>query len=112
MRWRARKANTVSAVHNVRMSEIAKVEGYEPTFGQSPFALARGEVLGMLAGAAAGWVQDGVFGGTVLGLQALAIHDAVHLTGQVALAPQIARGVFALALVLLAWQGSRSVHSG
>jgi rod shape-determining protein MreD len=34
-------------------------------------ALAGGEVLGMLAGAAAGWVQDGVFGGTVLGLQAL-----------------------------------------
>lgn len=34
-------------------------------------ALSGGEVLGMLAGAAAGWVQDGVFGGTVLGLQAL-----------------------------------------
>ncbi|MDE3153979.1 MAG: hypothetical protein KGN76_02705 [Acidobacteriota bacterium] len=49
--------------------------------------------------------------GSLLGLQALAIHDAAHLTGQVALAPQIARGVFALALVLLAWQGSRAVRS-
>lgn len=39
------QANTVSAVHNVRMSDVAKAEGYEPTFGQSPFALARGEVF-------------------------------------------------------------------
>jgi rod shape-determining protein MreD len=34
-------------------------------------ALAGGETHGMLAGAAAGWVQDVVFGGRVLGLSAL-----------------------------------------
>jgi rod shape-determining protein MreD len=35
-------------------------------------ALVRGETHGMLAGAAAGWVQDVMFGGRVLGLSALA----------------------------------------
>jgi len=35
-------------------------------------ALVFGETHGMLAGAAAGWVQDAVFGGRVLGLSALA----------------------------------------
>lgn len=35
-------------------------------------ALVRGETHGMLAGAAAGWVQDVAFGGPVLGLSALA----------------------------------------
>jgi len=35
-------------------------------------ALAGDEVNGMLAGAAAGWVQDVLFGGRVLGLSALA----------------------------------------
>jgi rod shape-determining protein MreD len=35
-------------------------------------ALVGGEVHGMLAGAAAGWVQDVLFGGRVLGLSALA----------------------------------------
>jgi rod shape-determining protein MreD len=34
-------------------------------------ALRRGETHGMLAGAAAGWVQDVHFGGTILGLSAL-----------------------------------------
>lgn len=34
-------------------------------------ALAGGEAHGMLAGAAAGWVQDALFGGRVLGLSAL-----------------------------------------
>jgi rod shape-determining protein MreD len=34
-------------------------------------ALARGETHGMLAGAAAGWVQDVLFGGPVLGLSPL-----------------------------------------
>jgi len=34
-------------------------------------ALAGGEIRGMLAGAAAGWVQDVLFGGRVLGLSAL-----------------------------------------
>ena len=35
-------------------------------------ALVGGETHGMLAGAAAGWVQDVHFGGSVLGLSALA----------------------------------------
>jgi rod shape-determining protein MreD len=34
-------------------------------------ALAAGDTRGMLAGAAAGWVQDVVFGGRILGLSAL-----------------------------------------
>jgi rod shape-determining protein MreD len=48
-------------------------------------ALAFGETHGMLAGAAAGWVQDVVFGGRVLGLSALAklsVGFAVGLAGR------------------------------
>ena len=37
------EANTLSAVHNVPMSLVAKADGAESTFGQSPFALARGQ---------------------------------------------------------------------
>jgi hypothetical protein len=37
------EANTISAVRNVRMADVAKTEGLTPTFGQSPFALVRGE---------------------------------------------------------------------
>ena len=36
------EANTISAVAGVRMEEVAKAEGLDPTMGQSPFALARG----------------------------------------------------------------------
>lgn len=39
------QANTISAVHNVRMADVAIREGYKPTFGQSPFALARGQTF-------------------------------------------------------------------
>src|SRR3954469_22019043 len=35
-------ANTLSAVHNVRMDKVAVALGLPVTFGQSPFALARG----------------------------------------------------------------------
>lgn len=35
-------ANTLSAVHNVRLDMAAKAAGLEVTFGQSPFAIARG----------------------------------------------------------------------
>lgn len=35
-------ANTLSAVHNVRLDAAARVAGLEPSFGQSPFAIARG----------------------------------------------------------------------
>jgi hypothetical protein len=45
--------------------------------------------------------------GALLGLQALAIHSAAHLTGVVTLAPQLARGAFATLLVALALPGSR-----
>jgi hypothetical protein len=37
------EANTFSAVHNVRMADVARSIGLEPTFGQSPFAIARGQ---------------------------------------------------------------------
>lgn len=39
------QANTISAVHNVRMADVAKADGVRSTFGQSPFALARGQVF-------------------------------------------------------------------
>jgi hypothetical protein len=35
-------ANTLSAVHNVRLDKAARQIGLEPSFGQSPFAIARG----------------------------------------------------------------------
>lgn len=36
------EANTLSAVHNVRLDKAAEVAGLTPSFGQSPFAIARG----------------------------------------------------------------------
>jgi hypothetical protein len=36
------EANTISAVHGIKMSEVVTYEGGQPTMGQSPFALARG----------------------------------------------------------------------
>ena len=42
--------------------------------------------------------------GAMLGLQALAVHDAVHLGGGIA--PQIARGSIAIVLVAMALSGS------
>jgi len=35
-------ANTLSAVHNVRLDAAARTIGISPSFGQSPFAIARG----------------------------------------------------------------------
>lgn len=35
-------ANTLSAVHNIRLDAAARAVGIEPSFGQSPFAIARG----------------------------------------------------------------------
>ncbi len=37
------EANTLSAVHNVRMPDVAESAGVPVSFGQSPFALARGD---------------------------------------------------------------------
>ena len=37
------QANTLSAVHNIKISKVAERAGLEATFGASPFALARGE---------------------------------------------------------------------
>jgi len=36
------EANALSAVLNVKMTEVAKSLGYDPEFGQSPFAITRG----------------------------------------------------------------------
>jgi len=36
------EANTVSAVHNIQMAKVAERIGVKPSFGASPFALARG----------------------------------------------------------------------
>jgi hypothetical protein len=46
--------------------------------------------------------------GALLGLQALAVHSDVHLGGSLALAPQLVRGGFAVALVALAYFGARA----
>jgi hypothetical protein len=45
--------------------------------------------------------------GALLGLQALALHAAARVHGEVTLAPQIGRGVFAALLVALAVVGGR-----
>lgn len=39
------EANLLSAVHGVRMEEVAKAEGIVSSMGQSPFALARGQMF-------------------------------------------------------------------
>ena len=39
------RANTLSAVHGIRMARVAEAEGVSPTMGQSPFALARGQTF-------------------------------------------------------------------
>src|SRR5580693_4111712 len=39
------EANTLSAVHNIRLDKAAEAVGLEPSFGQSPFALARGNIF-------------------------------------------------------------------
>ena len=36
------EANTLSAVHNVRLDKAAEAAGIDATFGQSPFAIGRG----------------------------------------------------------------------
>ena len=36
------EANTLSAVHNIRLDKAAEAAGSTPSFGQSPFAIARG----------------------------------------------------------------------
>jgi hypothetical protein len=37
------EANTLSAVHNVKMAKVAEHAGVDPSFGASPFALFRGD---------------------------------------------------------------------
>jgi hypothetical protein len=70
-------------------------------------------VLGLLLLLSAAFVRVRIPGGLalalsgLLGLQALALHAAAHRYGTVALAPQVALGLFALALVGLALWGSR-----
>jgi hypothetical protein len=46
--------------------------------------------------------------GAMLALQALALHNAAHLTPTPTVAPHAIRGVFAATLIGLAWAGGRS----
>jgi hypothetical protein len=39
------QANVISAVHNIPMADVAKLEGSKPTIGQSPFGIARGQTF-------------------------------------------------------------------
>ena len=48
--------------------------------------------------------------GALLGLQALSIHADVHLAGSLAVTPQLVRGAFAGALVVLAYLGGRAAR--
>ncbi|HJO39132.1 MAG: hypothetical protein QGG24_10270 [Vicinamibacterales bacterium] len=45
--------------------------------------------------------------GTLLGLEAIAIHNVTHDYGRVVAAPLVIRGVFSAVLVGLAWMGER-----
>jgi hypothetical protein len=69
-------------------------------------------LFGLLLGLSAAFVRVRLPGGlaaaigAMLGLQALAVHNAVHLDA--GLAPQIGRGVLAVVLVALASQGASS----
>jgi rod shape-determining protein MreD len=65
-------------------------------------ALVRGETHGMLAGAAAGWVQDALFGGRVLGLSALSKLVVGFLVGLAAGRFLIATAAARALVVLLA----------
>jgi hypothetical protein len=38
-------ANAIAAIHGVPMAEVARREGGQPTSGQSPFAIARGQTF-------------------------------------------------------------------
>ena len=68
-------------------------------------------LFGLLLGLSAAFVRVRLPGGlaaatgAMLGLQALAVHDAVHLDA--GLAPQIGRGVLAILLVALAYGGAQ-----
>ena len=69
-------------------------------------------LFGLLLGLSAAFVRVRLPGGlaaaigAMLGLQALAVHSAVHRDA--GLAPQIGRGVLAIVLVALAYQGATS----
>jgi len=69
-------------------------------------------LFGLLLGLSAAFVRVRLPGGlaaaigAMLGLQALAVHNAVHLSA--GLAPQIGRGVLAVALVALAYRDAPS----
>lgn len=39
------RANTFSAVHGIKMADVAKADGVPPSMGQSPFAIARGQTF-------------------------------------------------------------------
>jgi rod shape-determining protein MreD len=78
-------------------------------------ALSGGETHGMLAGAAAGWVQDALFGGRVLGISALSkllVGFGLGLAGGrflISSAPARALAVFLAAIVdglLVPWLAS------
>lgn len=69
-------------------------------------------VFGLLTVVSAAFVRVRLPGGlafaigTMLALQALAVHDAAHLSG--GLGWQVARGVFAALLVVLAYTGAKA----
>jgi hypothetical protein len=48
----------------------------------------------------------------LLGLQAVNLHNSMHLHGSIQVVIEGARGVFSLALVLLAWLGARRERDG
>lgn len=99
---------------------FALVGGLVDLVGQSwlePLADLASIVFGVLLVLAAPLVRVSTPGGlalamgAMLGLQALSLHNAVHLYGEVVLPLQLARGAFAATLVLLAYFGAPRVDA-
>jgi hypothetical protein len=75
-------------------------------------------VLGMTLLVAAVLVRTRIPGGLLfalgglLGLQALHLHNSMHLHGSIQLVPEAARAVFCAVLLLLGWWGGKREVSG
>lgn len=76
-------ANTVSAVHNVRMVDVAKKIGLKGTFGASPFALGNGEQFerNLLAKNAERLIPELRHAGLITGQQANLLDLRIKMNG-------------------------------
>lgn len=112
---------TGAAIGMVGYGVYAAAEGLIDLFGRhrlEVLADVAALLFGLLLMLAAAFVRVLLPGGldlaigALLALQALAIHNAAHYYGTVALAPQLARAAFAALLVALAYAGDRNQQRG